>query len=110
MEVRASIIQLKPGSLPRVREWAATIERRKEEALATLRDEGVQLESWFLFSRGGEDFLIAFMRLESMEKAKRAVAKSLHEIDAYHQQFKADTFAGGQEAELLVDLELSPDE
>ena len=106
MEVHASVIQLKPGSLPRVREWADTIERRKEEALATLRDEGVQLESWFLFSRNGEDFLIAFMRTESMEKAKRAVAKSPHEIDAYHQKFKADTFAGGQAAELLVDLEL----
>ena len=106
MEVHAKVIQLKPGSLPRVREWAETIERRKEEALATLRDEGVWLESWFLFSRGGEDFLIAVMRVDNMEEAKRAVEKSLHDIDAYHQKFKADTFAGGQAAELLVDLEL----
>ena len=108
MDVQAAVITLKPGSLERVREWAETISRRRDEALATLRDEGVSLESWFLFSAGGQDHLICYMRAESMERAQEAARTSLHDIDAYHQQFKKDTWASGQRAELLVDLLSTP--
>jgi hypothetical protein len=42
-------IQLKPNSLERVREWAATLnESRRAEALATLRDQTVVFEAAFL--------------------------------------------------------------
>src|SRR5436305_10130983 len=40
--------QLKPGSLDRVREWAAELNARRDEVLATLRDERVRVESVFL--------------------------------------------------------------
>jgi hypothetical protein len=33
-----------------------------------------------------------------------AVEQSLHAIDAYHQQFKKDTWESGRRLELLVDL------
>jgi hypothetical protein len=46
------------------------------------------------------------MRAESMKKAKEAVGDSLHEIDAYHQEFKRETWQASQPAELLVDLTL----
>lgn len=48
VKIRAHRIQLKPGSLERVHKWAAEIMNRPEEALATLRDETVVLECFFL--------------------------------------------------------------
>ena len=107
MDVQAAVILLKPGSLSRVRAWATTLNERRGEALATLDDEGVQIESWFLFSRNEEDFLICYMRSADIAHAQEAVKQSLHEIDAYHQQFKKDTWETGQVAELLVDLDAS---
>ena len=41
-------MKLKPDSLNRVRVWAAELNRRKDEVLATLRDEQVVVESVFL--------------------------------------------------------------
>ena len=41
MKTRAVRIKLKPGSLKRVREWAAEVARRKDDALATLHDEAL---------------------------------------------------------------------
>ena len=39
-------IKLKPGSMTRAREWAKTLnETRRDEALATLRDETVFIET-----------------------------------------------------------------
>ena len=98
-------IRLKPGSMERVREWAAEINRRSGEALATLKDEGVVVESVFLDSGEDGDFLIYYMKAESMERAKEAGRDSTHEIDAYHRQFQRDTFEYGKKLELLVDLD-----
>ncbi|PYE53657.1 DUF6176 family protein [Deinococcus yavapaiensis] len=104
METRAHRIKLKPGSLERVREWAAEITWRRSEALATLRDETVVLECFFLEQSSDGDYLIAVMTAQSFEQSRAAVQTSLHEIDAYHQQFKRDTWESGKQLELLVDL------
>jgi hypothetical protein len=105
-ETRCVKIKLKPGSLERVREWAKTIhEGRREEALVTLRDETVIVESYFLDSTPEGDYLIAFMKAESFEKSRRAVEKSPHDIDRYHQQFKRDAWENIEPLELLVDLD-----
>lgn len=98
-------IKLKPGSLDRAREWARVINERKEEALATLRDEGVVLECAFLDSAEGGDYLIYVMKAESFEKAKRTAEKSTHSIDEYHLKFKQETWEDGKKLETLVDLE-----
>lgn len=104
METRAFRIRLKPDSLPRVREWAAEIARRRGEALATLRGETVLLECFFLEQTPEGDFLIGVMTAESFERSAAAAATSVHDIDAYHQTFKRDTWDSGQRLELLVDL------
>ena len=49
MDVVASIIELKPNSLNRVEEWAITLNERADEAIATLQDEGVRIESGFTY-------------------------------------------------------------
>ncbi len=90
--------------MKRVEAWAETINERMDEAVATLRDEGVALESWFHLSLDGKDYLLSYMRADSLKKAQEVVKESAHAIDAYHQQFKKDTWVGGTRARLLVDL------
>jgi hypothetical protein len=82
-------VRLKPGSLLRVREWAAELNARRDEVMATLRDEGVRIESVFL---EGET-LVYFMKVDSIDHARDVYARSKHAIDAYHQRFKDETFA-----------------
>jgi hypothetical protein len=99
-------IRLKPNSLERVREWAATLnESRRTEALATLRDETVVFEAAFLDRTTEGDFLIYVMKAESFDTAAQAVVQSDHEIDAYHKAFKRDTWDARTPLELLIDLD-----
>ena len=103
-ETVCSKIKLRPGSLGRVREWAAEMNRRADEALATLRDEGVIIESVFLDSTAEGDFLIFYMKAEDFERARAVGRASAHPIDAYHHQFQRETFESGKRLELLFDL------
>ena len=98
-------IKLKPNSLEKVREWAKTLNERKGEALVTLRDESVILETVFLDQSGDGDFLIYLMKAESFEKAREAVQKSIHSIVKYHQNFKRETWEDGKRLKLLIDLD-----
>ncbi|AZI43519.1 hypothetical protein EHF33_12820 [Deinococcus psychrotolerans] len=106
METCAHRIKLKAGSLERVRQWAEELSRRQTEALATLRDETVILECFFLEQAEDGDYLIGVMCAENFEQSRAAVEQSLHSIDAYHQQFKKDTWESGKRLELLVELNL----
>jgi hypothetical protein len=99
-------IKLKPGSQGRAREWAAEIGRRAEEARATLRQEGVVVESVFLESGAEGDFLIYYMKAENMERARAAGRASRHAIDEYHHRMMSEICESGQRLELLVDLDL----
>lgn len=98
-------IKLKPGTVGKAREWARVINSRKDEALATLRDEGVVLECAFLDQTPEGDFLIYVMKAESFERAKAAAERSSHEIDEYHLKFKEEAWEGGKRLEILIDLE-----
>ena len=108
MDVKARLIKLKENSEDDVAAWATTINRRKDEALATLRDEGVEIESWFLMTLNDEAYLLSYMRSRDLERTHDVVRQSRHEIDAFHQQFKKDTWVrgSGSDLELLVDLAL----
>lgn len=94
-------VRLRPGSLDRVREWAAELNARRDEVLATLRDEGVRIESVFLDG----DTLVYYMRADSVERAREVYSRSKHAIDAYHQRFKDETFDEQTALELLIDFE-----
>lgn len=104
-ETRCWKIKLKPNSLDRIREWAQTINRRKDEALETLRDETVILESVFLDQTDGGDYLIAVMKAESFEKSRAAVNNSTHAIDEYHRRVMREVREERIELERLVDLD-----
>ena len=98
-------VRLKPGSLSGVREWATELRTRSDEVLATLRAEGVVVESAFFGSDDQGHFLVYYMKARSVEQAREAARGSSHPIDEYHQQFKADTWDSRTPLELLIDFE-----
>jgi hypothetical protein len=105
VETRCVKIKLRSGSLDRVREWAAELNRRADEVLATLRDEGIVVESAFLDSTDEGDFLIYYMKAESLERAREVGRKSAHAVDEYYHQFQRETFESGKQLELLIDFD-----
>ena len=104
METSCVKIKLKPGSLPRVREWANYISAHEAEALATLEGESIVLESFFLDSSEHGDYLIGYIRAGNLDQAAEAAKVSPHDIDAYHKAFQQETWEAGEKLELLVDL------
>ena len=105
MPVQCARLRLKPGSLARVQEWAAELTRRRDEVLATLRDETVRVESAFLESGPEGDFLIYYMRVDDLETSRRAVETSTHPIDAYHREVMNEVVDSRQMLTPLVDFE-----
>ncbi len=100
-------IRLKPGSVPRVREWAAELGRRRDEVMATLRDETVRVETAFLDSSEDGDFLVYYIRVDDPEANRQAVERSTHAIDAYHRAFMSAVVESRRPLELLIDFERS---
>lgn len=100
-------IKLKPNSLEHARAWAQEIGARRAEAYPTLITEGVTVESVFLDSSAQGDFLVYYMRAESVEKAANAAAASVASIDEFHRQFKREVWVEVRKLELLVDLDRS---
>ena len=47
MEIKCVVIELKPNSFERVKEWANFIENNKKQALETLKTETVTVENFF---------------------------------------------------------------
>jgi hypothetical protein len=104
MDVTAVVIELKPETDRTVAAWATHLREHRDEALETLRAEGVRIESWFALSLDGKEYLLAYMRSESAAAAAAVARRSSAPIDAYHRRFKEDAWLRGTDARLLVDL------
>jgi hypothetical protein len=103
-------VRLRPGSVERVRDWAAELNRRRDEVLATLRDEGVLVEAAFLDRTTDGDFLIVYMKARSLEAAREVGRRSSHPIDEIHQRFKHDTTESIEVLEPQIDFDtIDPD-
>ena len=104
MDVGAVLIQLKPDSLTYVDAWQAELNARKDEALETLKAEGVLVESWFYLKLEGQDYLLAYTRAENIQKAQAVAKKSHFPIDQVHKNFKKN-WLKIIPTKLLLDLE-----
>ena len=93
METAAGLIKLKPNSNEKVDDWKTMLKTRRKEALDTLRDEGVQVESWFEVEIAGDHYLLWYMRAESIKEVWKVAMASKHNIDAYHFQVMSDIMA-----------------
>lgn len=106
MDVKAVLIKLNPDSQPHLATWLSEIARLKDEAITSIRNEGVSVETWFEVQIAGEQYLLAYIRSEDLAKAVEVAAHSTLEVDRMHQQFKRDTWDRSTmiECTLLVDL------
>ncbi|SDB82462.1 DUF6176 family protein [Acinetobacter boissieri] len=104
MDVGAVLIKLKPNTLSNVNEWKENIQARKEEAVQTLKAEGVCVESWFHIELDGQDYLLAYMRANDIAQAQNVAKTSTFDIDQMHKKFK-DCWERKYTATLLIDLE-----
>ena len=105
MEIAAGFIKLKPGSAEKVRNWNETLESRKREAIQTLIDQRVEIESWFEVEVDGQPYLLWYMRAEAIEKSHQAYGKSKHDIDQFHAATMAAIMDDMVNARPLLDLE-----
>ena len=108
MEVAAGLIKLNPDSGSKVNEWRDTMKSRMDEALATLVHEGAQIESWFRVKIDGQDYLLWYMRAESMNKVFEVSRAFKHPIDRYHYDLMDSITApnGNIAAKPLLDLKV----
>ncbi len=83
-------------------DWCKELKKRKDEALATLRNEGVKLEACFLDE--SEDCVYYFMDVENLDKAFEAFRKSSFPIDREHEKVKDIAFEGEVYLKKLFDL------
>jgi hypothetical protein len=106
MEVAAGLIKLNPDSNSKVDEWRDTMKSRIDEALATLVHEGAEVESWFSVKIDGQDYLLWYMRAESIKKVFKLSQTFKHPIDRYHYELMASITApeGNIVAKPLLDL------
>ena len=108
MEVAAGLIKLNPDSNSKVSECRDTMKSRVDEALATLVHEGAEIESWFRVKIDGQDYLLWYMRAESMQKVFEVSRTFKHPIDKYHYEMMDAVTApnGNIPAKLLLDLKV----
>ncbi len=106
MEIAAGLIRLNANSGGLVEDWRKTIEARRAEALQTLRDEGVSVESWFQLEIDGAPYLLWYMRAESIQRVWETAGRSTHELDAYHFETMSEITHSQIDAVPLLDLSM----
>jgi hypothetical protein len=97
-------IKIREGAIQKVYDWRDHLNDHRAEALESLRQEGVFIESVFLDTIGDENYLVYYMKFRDPEKAKNAFLNSTLNIDRYHEQFKKEVWTERKELELLVDF------
>lgn len=83
-EVKLVKFRFKSGKKKIWLDWSEELKRRKDEVIATLKNEGVLSESCFISEDGEEVYY--FMEAEDFEKAKKAIEKSTRPIDEDHKK------------------------
>ncbi len=106
MEIASGLVKLKPGSKGQVEKWEKTISSRLDEAVQTLKDEGVQIESWFKVDIEGHHYLLWYMRAESIERVFEIAQTLKHPIDKFHYELMAQIMDtnGSITAEPILDI------
>jgi hypothetical protein len=103
--LRVAIRPVKPGRAGQLRAWLAEVNgSRREEALATLADEGCTHEQAFLIEGAEGPLLIYVMEVDDIEASQEAARSSAHPIDAVHKRVMERSVGDPLPAELLLDL------
>ena len=106
MEIAAGLIEIKQGAEQVVANWRDTLASRRAEVLQALRNEGVEIESWFEVEISGRRFLLWYIQAESMDKAWEVFNNSVDDIDVFHRETLGGIAREAIAAELLLDFNL----
>ena len=105
MEVSATLIELEPGTLERVENWKAYIKKNLELAIDSIKSEGVEIESWLQLKLAGKEYLLCYMRAESLQESTKVFSLSENPVDEYHRDFlRSVANQRPIHARLLIDL------
>ncbi|RDI72400.1 DUF6176 family protein [Halopelagius longus] len=99
--------RIEPGKRDRLREWMTEITTRREEAIETLRYEGMISEAAFLEQTDDADYLVYYMEAEDIDGVYEAFQSSPYEIDHEHGEVLDEVLADDQpkrDIELLYHL------
>ncbi|WP_436911871.1 DUF6176 family protein [Halosimplex marinum] len=89
--------RVEEGKVDRLREWMAEVRDRRDEAEATLRDEGMLTESAFLERTDDGPHLVYYMEAEDIERVWDQYEDSDHDIDREHEQVMSEVLADGRD-------------
>ena len=98
-------IKLKPNTEHKVAEWSKIMNERAEEVIETLQNEGVYVESVFFSKELDGDYIIYYIKAESIDKMREVAKNSELAIDTFHRKFKQDTFESSTLLTKLVDFD-----
>lgn len=104
METAAGLLRIKAGFEPDIERWRDTLLTRRDEAMETLRAEGVEIESWFELRIEGRTYLLWYMRAPSIDRVWEVFNASKLDIDNFHRELLGSITANAIEARPLLDL------
>ena len=103
--LRVAVRRVDPAHLDELRAWLGTANgERRDEALATLADEGVRHEQAYLFRDAEGPLLLYVVEVDDLEAAAEAAARSTHPIDAEHSRIMRLAVGADVDLELALDL------
>lgn len=103
--LRVGIRRVNPGQLDDLRRWFEEVAGpRRQEALATLEDEGCRHEKAILIEGRDGPVLIYLMEVEDKERSAQAAVTSPHPIDADHKRVMQRALGEPVSCETLLDL------
>lgn len=88
--------QIADGKTERLEEWAREIREREEEAVETLREEGMHAETAFVEHTDEGDFLVYYMKADDIERVYEAYENSSHAIDREHKRVMREVLEDGE--------------
>jgi hypothetical protein len=107
--LRVSVRRVKADYLDELREWFKTVNGpRRDEAIATLADEGCRHEQAYLLSDSESPLLLYVMEVEDVEQSRPTIGTASHPIDADHLRVMTQAVGDSIEAELVLDISTGP--
>ncbi len=98
-------MKVHPDKVDRLRAWLTEAGGpRREEALETLRHEGVRHETASLLMTSDGPVVVYAIEADDFDKVNAAFAKSTFAIDKQHREVMSECLAGPAERELLLDI------
>lgn len=103
-EYGSGLIKLTSGTSPAIEQWREATCARMEEVARALREDEIQIESWFTIEIAGQNYLLWYMRAKSIQRALLAMKDLRRPIDKFHFDFLTNVTEANIVAKPLIDL------